>query len=103
MLKNALLAITGATFLIIVIHSWFIRETTPSALMVSATLVLVLVPFASRIKIFELFDFQRSVERLDSEIDLTRKDVSTLSQNVARITSDLQNVVNTTRGRHKST
>ena len=45
-------------------------------------LVLVLAPLASKIKVFEFLEFQKSVDRIDGELAANREEITTVANNL---------------------
>jgi hypothetical protein len=89
LLKYVPLVVAAGVLLGIILHGWIGRDQDPSTTLLNLTVVLVLAPLAARINVFGIFDFQKTVDRLDVEISDTKKEVLKISQSIQTLQQSL--------------
>ena len=89
-MKYLPLVIAAGVLLGVVLHGWISRDQESPTTLLTLTVVLVLAPLAARINVFGIFDFQKTVDRLDSEISETKNEVTTISHSIQSLQQSLK-------------
>lgn len=94
-MKYVPLVVADGVFLAIVAHSWFVKGEAPSNVLLTVIVGLVLAPLAARIKILEVIDFRKTVDRIDEELTEAKGQISTVVQQIEHLHVDIDSAVNT--------
>ncbi len=79
---NYIPIVFAAVILSIIVDGWFTQDAAPSKTLLAAMLVLVLAPLASKIKVFDFLEFQKSVDRIDEDLTATKEEIATVANNL---------------------
>lgn len=100
-LAYVLLVATWLVLLAITLHLWVVRTEQPPIPIIALLAAVSLVPLAGRLRIGNWFDFTKKVDRLSTEVDAAKENMSQLSAQLTNLSASFDSAMVTTQAQQQ--
>ena len=89
--KYIFLVVTFGAMLAIILHSWFVKDSSRPTYVIAALCGLALIPIVSRAKLFDWVEFNQSVKDIQGEMAQVKQQVKSLNETVVKTSASVNN------------